>query len=147
MFPRTITPSLFDRLAPLTFPMPETFAAPYDVYRFEDRVEVWMDLPGVDPADIDITVEGRDVTVSGRRAAPDAEAATVVSTGRAHGAFERRLHLGRDLSHEAVQADYGNGVLKLIVPLAEAAKPRKVPVGQGAAAGAIDIAAHDATPN
>ncbi len=139
MFPSPFTPSLFDRLAPLAVPASATFSAPYDVYRFEDRVEVWMDLPGVDPADIDITVEGRDVTVSGRREAPDVADATAVSAGRPHGAFERRLHLGRALAHEAVEADYGNGVLKLVVPLAEVAKPRKVPVG-GATAGAIDVA-------
>ena len=133
MFPSPFTPSLFDRLTPLAAPASPTFSAPYDVYRFEDRVEVWMDLPGVDPADIDITVDGRDVTVSGRREAPDASDAVAVNVGRRHGAFERRLHLGRALAHEALEADYGNGVLKLVVPLAEAAKPRKVPVGTNSA--------------
>jgi len=138
MFPRTITPGLFERLAPLAFPMTETFAAPYDVYRFEDRVEVWMDLPGVDPGDIDITVEGKEISISGRREAPVHEGAAVVSAGRQHGVFGRRLHLGPDLGHEAVEADYVNGVLKLIVPIAEQAKPRKVPVGTNAAE-AIDV--------
>ena len=138
MFPRTITPGLFERLAPLAFPMTETFAAPYDVYRFEDRVEVWMDLPGVDPGDIDITVEGREISISGRREAPVHEGAAVVSAGRRHGVFGRRLHLGPELGHEAVEADYVNGVLKLIVPIAEQAKPRKVPVGTNAAE-AIDV--------
>ncbi len=138
MFPSPFATSLFDRLAPLAVPASTAFSAPYDVYRFEDRVEVWMDLPGVDPADIDITVEGRDVTIAGRREAPEVADGTVVSAGRRHGAFERRLHLGRALAHEAVEADYGNGVLKLVVPLAEVAKPRKVPVG--GAAGAIDVA-------
>ncbi|MDE0652912.1 MAG: Hsp20/alpha crystallin family protein [bacterium] len=131
MFPRTITPGLFERLAPLAFPTTETFAAPYDVYRFDDRVEVWMDLPGTDPDDIEITVEGREISITGRREAPAAEGATVVSAGRRHGTFGRRLHLGPELGHDAVQADYVNGVLKLIVPLAEQAKPRKVPVGTG----------------
>ena len=129
MFPRTITPGLFERLAPLAFPMTETFAAPYDVYRFEDRVEVWMDLPGVDPDAIDITVEGREISITGRREAPVSDGAAVVSAGRRHGVFGRRLHLGPELGHEAVEADYVNGVLKLIVPIAEQAKPRKVPVG------------------
>ena len=69
--------------------------------------------------DIDITVEGRDVTVSGRRDAPEAPGAGTVRAGRRHGAFENRLHLGRALDHEAVEADYANGVLKLVVPLAE----------------------------
>ena len=140
MFPRTITPGLFERLAPLAFPMAETFAAPYDVYRFDDRVEVWMDLPGTDPDDIDITVEGREISITGRREAPDAEGASVVSAGRRHGVFGRRLHLGPELGHDAVLADYVNGVLKLIVPLAEQAKPRKVPVGTRSA-GAIEATA------
>ena len=138
MFPRTITPGLFERLAPLAFPMTETFAAPYDVYRFEDRVEVWMDLPGVDAENIDITVEGREISITGRREAPVHEGAAVVSAGRRHGVFGRRLHLGPDLGHEAVEADYVNGVLKLMVPIAEQAKPRKVPVGTNAAE-AIDV--------
>ena len=140
MFPSPFVPNLFDRLAPLAVPAASAFSAPYDVYRFEDRVEVWMDLPGVDPGDIDITVEGRDVTVSGRRDAPEAPGAGTVRAGRRHGAFENRLHLGRALDHEAVEADYANGVLKLVVPLAEVARPRKVLVG-GAPAGAIDVAA------
>ena len=134
MFPRTITPGLFERLAPSAFPMTETLAAPYDVYRFEDRVEVWLDLPGVDADDIDITVEGREIRISGRREAPVGEGASVVSAGRRHGVFGRRLHLGPELGHDSVQADYADGVLKLTVPVAETAKPRKVPVGTNAAA-------------
>ena len=129
MFPRTISPGLFERLAPLAFPTTETFAAPYDVYRFEDRVEVWMDLPGVNPDDIDITVEGREISITGRREAPAEGGASVVSAGRRHGVFGRRLHLGPELGHTAVEADYTNGVLRLVVPIAEAAKPRKVTVG------------------
>ena len=140
MFPSPFTSSLFDRLAPLAAPASGAFAAPYDVYRFEDRVEVWMDLPGVDPAGIDITVEGRDVTVSGRREEPDATGATAIGAGRRHGAFERRLHLGRALDVEAVEAHCSNGVLRLVVPVAEVAKPRKVLVGAAPAA-AIDVAA------
>lgn len=126
MFPRTISPGLFERLAPSAFPTTETFAAPYDVYRFEDRVEVWMDLPGVDPADIDITVEGRDVTIAGRRQAPEVSEAELAAAGRRHGTFQRRLHLGQTLSVEAIEADYRDGVLKLAIPLAEVARPRKV---------------------
>ena len=140
MFPRTISPGLFERLAPLAFPTTEAFAAPYDVYRFEDRVEVWMDLPGVEVADIDITVEGRDVTVSGRREAPEVPEAEPVAEGRRHGAFQRRLHLGQALSPEAIQADYRDGVLKLAIPLAEVARPRKVPVN-AAPAEAVEVTA------
>jgi HSP20 family protein len=138
MFQSPFNPSLFDRLGPLAVPATSGFAAPYDVYRFEDRVEVHMDLPGVDPAGIDITVEGRDLTISGRREAPDVAEATVVSAGRRFGAFERRLHLGRALSDEGITADYSNGVLTLAVPVAEMAKPRKVLVGAGAPT-AIDV--------
>ena len=114
--------------------MSETFAAPYDVYRFNDRVEVWMDLPGVDPDEIDITIEGRDIAISGRRETPVDAGASLVSAGRRHGAFARRLHLGPDLDHEAVEADYVNGVLKLSMPIAEQAKSRKVPIASSAAA-------------
>ena len=140
MFPRTISPGLFERLAPLAFPTTETLAAPYDVYRFEDRVEVWMDLPGVDPADIDITVEGRDVTIAGRRQAPEVSEAELAAAGRRHGTFQRRLHLGWTLSLEAIEADYRDGVLKLAIPLAEVARPRKVLVNT-APAEAIDVTA------
>lgn len=138
MFHSPFVPSLFDRLAPLAVPAPSTFGAPYDVHRFEDRVEVRMDLPGVDPAGIDITVEGRDLTISGRREGPDAGDATVVAAGRRHGTFERRLHLGRALSGDGITAECHNGVLTLVVPLAELAKPRKVLVGTAPAA-AIDV--------
>lgn len=140
MFNSPFAPSLFDRLAPLAVPAPPSFGAPYDVHRFEDRVEVRMDLPGVDPADIDITLAGRDLTVSGCREAPDADGATAVSSGRRHGAFERRLHLGRDLSGDGITAECRNGVLTLVVPRAEVAEPRKVLVGTAPAA-ASDVTA------
>jgi len=113
-----------ERLAETTF----SPGLAYDIVRHEDRFELFIDLPGVDPATIDLTVDGRDLTLTAQREFVIADSATVVRSGRTHGTYNRTFHLGDRLDTEGLTADYASGVLSIVLPIAASAKPRKVSV-------------------
>jgi HSP20 family protein len=105
---------------------------PMDAYRHGDELVVHVDLPGVDPATIDLTVERNVLTVSARRAPTFAEGDQVLANERLQGEFSRQLFLGDNLNPDKIAADYRDGVLVVTIPVAERAKPRRVEVGSGA---------------
>lgn len=109
-------------------------AIPMDAVRRADEVVVHLDLPGVDPDSIDVTVEGRQLTVQAERRLPLAEGEELITNERRHGSMTRVLHLSEKLDPARVAADYRNGVLSLVVPYAATARPRKVEVAVGAPA-------------
>jgi HSP20 family protein len=102
-----------------------------DAYRQGDQVVVNLDLPGVDPASVDVTVEKDTLTVKAERRWDVAEGDRVLVSERPQGTFTRRLLLGEALDGERTEARYDNGVLTLTVPVAEQAKPRKVEITSG----------------
>ena len=115
---------------------------PMDAVRRGDDVLVAFDLPGVDPATIDLTVERNVLTVKAQRRAFRAEGDQVIAAERRLGAVARQLLLGDTLDGDSVRADYTDGVLTLTIAAAEAAKPRKVEVSTGAADPAIEATVH-----
>ena len=117
---------------------------PMDAYRSGERFVVRFDLPGVDPASIDLTVEKNVLTVHAERAWAPAEGEEVVVAERPQGTFTRQLFLGETLDSEHIDAHYDHGVLTLTVPVAERARPRKVEVTTGDAGQAIDAGSHAA---
>jgi HSP20 family protein len=106
-------------------------AMPMDAYRGEDRFVVRFDLPGIDPASIDLTVEKNVLTVRAERSWQPEDGQEVVVQERPQGVFTRQLFLGEALDAEHVEASYNDGVLTLTIPVAEQAKPRKVNVIAG----------------
>jgi HSP20 family protein len=108
-----------------------THAVPMDAYRSKDHFTVKLDLPGVDPASVDLTVEKNVITVRAERSWTPAEGEEVIVQERPQGVFTRQLFLGEGLNAEAIEASYENGVLTLTIPVAEQAKPRKVQVISG----------------
>jgi HSP20 family protein len=111
---------------------------PLDAYRHDGRFVVRLDLPGVDPASIDLTVEKNVLTVTAQRQWQRSEDQEVVAAERPQGTFSRQLFLGEALDAEGIQASYDNGVLTLTLPVAEQAKPRKVEITTGGGQKAID---------
>jgi HSP20 family protein len=101
---------------------------PMDAYRRGDSFIVEFDLPGVDPASIDLTVEKNVLTVRAERKWPVHEADKVAISERPQGTFTRQLFLGDQLDTERIQAHCEHGVLTLTIPMAEQAKPRKVEI-------------------
>ena len=101
---------------------------PLDAWREGDEFVVELDLPGIDPGNLDIDVERNVLTIRAERLSHMPDAANAVATERPWGAFSRQLVLGDALDTEKVNADYSAGVLKLRIPIAEKAKPRKISV-------------------
>lgn len=108
---------------------PRTMAM--DAYRQGEQFVVHFDLPGVDPESVDVTVEDNVLTVSARREWERSEDQEWVVGERFQGTFHRQLFLGDQLDAERIDAQYDDGVLTLTIPVAEAAKPRKVEVARG----------------
>ncbi len=110
-------------------------AMPMDAYRGKDQFIVRFDLPGINPASIDLTVEKNVLTVRAERRWEPDEGQEVIVQERPQGIFTRQLFLGEALDAEHVEAAYNDGVLTLTIPVAEQAKPRKVNVISGQAQG------------
>jgi HSP20 family protein len=103
-------------------------AMPIDAYRKGDEFVVEFDLPGVKADSIDLTVEKNVLTVHAQRRRPDLDGIELLVGERAQGTFSRQLFLGDSLDAEHIEANYVNGVLVLRLPVAEKAKPRRVPI-------------------
>ena len=118
-----------DRLTQQAFGTPARPAAmPIDAYRSGEEFVVQFDLPGVDTQSIDLTVEKNVLTVHAERRRTDTDGVELLVGERPHGTFSRQLFLGETLDTEHIAAEYTAGVLTLRLPIAEAAKPRKVPI-------------------
>ncbi len=115
---------------------------PVDAYRRGDEFKIHLDLPGVDPDSIELTVENDVLTVQASRSWLPAEGDQVQITERAQGAFGRQLFLGQSLDRERLSATCENGVLTITIPVAEQAKPRKIEVLHAGGVATKDIEAH-----
>ncbi len=104
---------------------------PLDAYRHGDQVVVQIDLPGVDRDAIELSVEKDVLTVQAERAITRGEGEDWLIAERPQGRFSRQLFLGQGLDADALEAHYDHGVLTITVPVAEAAKPRKVQITSG----------------
>jgi len=102
---------------------------PMDAWREGDAFWVRFDLPGVNPDTIDLSVERDVLTLRAERTAGIGEDAEVLVNERPAGVLARQLFLGQALDTEHIDADYDAGVLTLRIPVAEQAKPRKIPLG------------------
>jgi len=103
-------------------------AMPIDAFRSGDEFVVQFDLPGIDVQSIDLTVEKNVLTVHAERTRTEAEGVELLVGERPHGTFSRQLFLGETLDTDRIDAQYADGVLTLRLPIAEKAKPRRVPI-------------------
>lgn len=101
---------------------------PMDAYREDGSFVVQLEIPGVDPDSIDLTVEQNVLTVHAeRRAAYENDVERIVAE-RSYGSFSRQLFLGDTLDADRLTASYDAGVLTIRIPVAEQAKPRKIQI-------------------
>lgn len=113
-------------------------AMPLDAYRRGDDVWVHIDMPGIAADSVDINVERGVLTVTAERDWQRQEGDQAYLTERPRGKFRRQVHLGESLDTDNIEADLHDGVLTLRIPVAEAAKPRKIQIGTGSANKAIE---------
>ena len=121
-----------------------TRAVPMDAVHRGDRLVLSFDLPGVDPASIDLTVERNQLTLSAERSFTRDEGDEVLAAERPYGTFTRRLFLSDNLDLDHIEADYHDGVLYVRVPVAEAAKARRIGVNTPGGAEAIEASSDEA---
>ena len=107
---------------------------PMDAWREGDAFVIELDLPGVRPDTLDIDVERNVLTVRAERPARNGDW-EMLAAERPTGLFSRQLVLGDNLDLDKLSADYEDGVLRLSVPVAEKAKPRKIEVSRAARSG------------
>jgi HSP20 family protein len=103
-------------------------AFPIDVKADNDSFTLKALLPGVDPDDIDIQIVKEIVTISGELKADREEGATYLLAERPSGKFHRVISLPTPLDSTKVEADLENGVLTLVIPKVEEAKPRTIKI-------------------
>jgi HSP20 family protein len=138
-----------DRITQQVFgTMARPTAMPIDAYRRGDELVVHVDLPGVAPDSIDLTVEQNVLTVHASRERTSSNDEEMLIGERSHGSFSRQLFLGESLDTDRIDASCTDGVLTLRIPVADRAKPRRVEVSVGdRRAAAIEARAEDVTPD
>ncbi|SUA46195.1 HSP 18 [Nocardia africana] len=102
-------------------------AMPMDAWREDDEFVVEFDLPGIDPDSLGVDIERNVVTVRASRPEHDSGRSMIVAE-RVRGVFRRQVMLGDSLDTDHIRADYRDGVLRLRIPVADKAKPRKISV-------------------
>jgi HSP20 family protein len=101
---------------------------PMDAWRQGEEIVVEFDLPGINEDSLDLDIERNVVTVRAER--PDVDPGReMLATERPRGVFSRQLVLGENLDTDKIDASYDGGVLRLRIPVAEKAKPRKIAIG------------------
>ncbi|MCU1556563.1 MAG: Hsp20/alpha crystallin family protein [Microbacteriaceae bacterium] len=104
---------------------------PVDLYRDHDQYVLNADLPGVDPGSVDVDVDGQLLTVRAQRTAATRDDVKWLTQERPNGSYLRQFSLGAGVDAEKISASYDNGVLSIIIPVMDHAKPRKIEVAAG----------------
>jgi HSP20 family protein len=102
-----------------------------DVEETDSHYMVSFDLPGISKDDVKIEITDNQMTVSGERKSETREKGSRHVLERFHGAFQRSFTLPASVDSEHVEATYNDGVLRIAIPKAEAAKPRRIEVTEG----------------
>ncbi len=104
------------------FPMVESFAR-------DGRLHIRAELPGVDPSELQVSITGDTLQISGeKKTAREVNEADVFLREISHGRFERAFTLPEGVKSDQVKARYENGVLELTMPAPEGEQPRKVQI-------------------
>jgi len=121
--------SQFDRIASSVF---DTARAPrlmpVDLFRNGDQYVLSADLPGIDPESVDLDVDGQLLTIRAERQQPMDDDVKWLAHERPYGSYMRQFTLGDGVDRDQITANYAHGVLSVILPVAERAKPRKITV-------------------
>ncbi|HLV36382.1 MAG TPA: Hsp20/alpha crystallin family protein [Spirillospora sp.] len=112
---------------PAAAPQERIYRLPVDAYVTDDEVVLIASVPGLKLDDLDITVDDGELVIRGEINGVE-EGIEYILRERFHGKFERRLQINVPVNVSAAEATYENGVLRLVLPKAEEAKPRRIMV-------------------
>ena len=111
---------------------------PVDLYRDGDRYVLHADIPGADPGSIDVDLDGSQLSVRAKRTAGSGEGLQWIARERGTGHYVRQFTLGDGIDLDGISASYDSGVLSVIIPVSERAKPRRITVESTGGREAID---------
>jgi HSP20 family protein len=114
--------------APPTDLDPTSWSPAIDVYELPDEIVVLAEIPGVDPAKLDLAVTGNVLSLRGTKEPGDLPEPLLHSRERRFGAFHRQLTLSNEVDFDRVAAEATNGILKIRLPKRSPAKPRTIPI-------------------
>ena len=106
-----------------------TFVPTADIFETEPALTVVLEMPGVDKSNVDISIEDNILTVHGRLDFAKYEGLQPVYTEYNVGHYRRSFSLSNKIDQGKISAEMTDGVLTLVVPKAEEAKPRRIPIG------------------
>jgi HSP20 family protein len=104
------------------------FIPAVDIYESENALTLVADMPGVPLENVDIDLDADQLTIRGVFPQKAEDSARVLFKEYTTGDYYRQFTLSNNIDREKIQASMKNGVLKLVLPKAEAAKPRKISV-------------------
>ena len=102
-----------------------------DIYEKEDALVLLADMPGVDDKSIDINVERNTLTIEGRIQPEEMEGREPLYSEYVTGDYRRSFTLSNEIDAGRIQASIKDGVLRLVLPKAKEAVPRKIEVQSG----------------
>ncbi len=128
-FPDSLVDDLFGSFLSGDRDVPQSALLPLDVAESGAEVVVVAELPGVEKDDIKVTLEDGVLTISGEKKVPGLpDEARRHRAERGSGKFSRSLALPAAVNASAVSAELKNGILRIVVPKAEEARPREIRV-------------------
>jgi len=120
------SPAEMERTRERTVFIPRT-----DIYERDDALVLVADMPGVDENTVDINVDRRMLTITGSVTPEQVENNRLIYAEYEIGDFERSFTLTEEVDVDKIKATVKNGVLRLVLPKSEAAKPKKITVKAG----------------
>jgi HSP20 family protein len=113
---------------------------PIDLHKDGDLYILNADLPGIDPGSVDVDVDGQVLTIRAERT-PRSDDVKWLAHERPSGSFLRQLNLGDGIDTAHISASYDNGVLSIMIPVSEKAKPRKIAVQAASSEAPVEVTA------
>jgi len=104
----------------------KTFTPRVDIYETKDALVLVADMPGVDEKSVDVQLEKNILTITGCVYTDEAKGRSIVYSEYETGDYERTFTLSDEIDSEKIKATVKNGVLRLELPKAEKAKPKKI---------------------
>ena len=128
------------------------WAPALDISERKDAYLVTVELPGLKPEDLDLTLEDGLLTIQGERQfTSESSEQQFHRVERRYGAFRRSITLPAQVMAEGIQASFEDGVLQMVLPKAEESTPKRIQVRSGRtkapAAGGEDASGEDTTPS
>jgi HSP20 family protein len=109
-----------------------SWAPPVDIYEQDGNLVLKAELPGVDPKDVDVRVENNVMTLRGERRFDDeVKRESYHRVERAYGTFSRSFTLPSVVDTGSIKAEYKDGVLRVMMPKREEAKPKQIAIQIG----------------